>query len=403
MMGRATFATMAGKKFKKKFKEIVTWGLVIGICVVMLFMTYGNKLGKEGEEFALKVNGEHIPRTEVFQVVRRLSSIYEKYAPGQQNAQFLKNLAIEQVIRDRLKEQKARDLKLIVSDTEVREYIQNFPAFQENGVFKKDLYFKLLESNRMTHEAFEQSIRSQLQVGLLTDLLRENVKASQSELEQKYKIEHQKLQYDYAVIDGKKIATTSPKKEDVFAWLSDPQNKRKVELHYNQNKQLKYTKKVNDKEEITPLNAIELDIAHEFFLEEKALVEAQKLAGEVLKSWKEGKSHALFKIKDVELVKNKEITFKTLYFDKMGYKPELASSLFKLNVNEVYPEVVTNQSKAFILKVVSKPVIDMKEFSKKEKELLEAHLTSKSQSFEVSFTEVLRKDAEVEISPDLLK
>ena len=87
----------------------------------------------------------------------------------------------------------------------------------------------------------------------------------------------------------------------------------------------------------------------------------------------------------------------------MGYKPELASSLFRLNPNEVYPEVITNQSKAFVLKVVAKPVVDMKEFSKKEKELLEAHLTSQSQSFEVSFMEVLRKDAKVEIAPDLLK
>jgi len=394
---------MASKKVKKKFKEIVTWSLVIGICVVMLFMTYGGQQGNQGEEFALKINGENIPRAEVFQVVRRLSSIYEKYAPGQQNAQFLKNLAIEQVIRDRLKVEEAHNLKFKISDGAVREYIQNFPAFQENGVFKKDLYFKVLENNRLTHDAFEKSIRSQLQVGLLTELLRDNVKASSSELEQKYKIEQQKLKYDYVVIDGKKIATTSPNKEEIFTWLGEAQNKKRVELYYNQNLQLKYTKKVNNKDEAIPLGEVEFEIARELFNEEKASVQAQKLAGQFLKDWQEKKSNTLFKGKGVQVVKNKEITFNTLYFDQLGYKPELASLLFKLNVNSVHPEVVTNQAKAFVLKVVEKPQVDLKEFSKKEKELLEAHLTSKAQSFEVSFLELLRKNAKVEIAPDLLK
>jgi len=70
----------------------------------------------------------------------------------------LKNVALNNLINQRLISQEARRLGLDVTEEEIRQAILDYSAFQVNGVFDMGRYKALLNRNRMKPEAFEASL-----------------------------------------------------------------------------------------------------------------------------------------------------------------------------------------------------------------------------------------------------
>ncbi|MGO9614369.1 MAG: SurA N-terminal domain-containing protein [Dissulfurispiraceae bacterium] len=74
----------------------------------------------------------------------------------------LKETVLNSLIDERVLLLSAKELGLTVTDKELQEVIVNDPRFMRDGVFRKDIYFKTLELNRLTPEMFETSTRQQL-------------------------------------------------------------------------------------------------------------------------------------------------------------------------------------------------------------------------------------------------
>lgn len=79
--------------------------------------------------------------------------------------------ALERLIRDALVEQHVAEKGFRIGDQMIAEMIQSAPQFQENGVFKKELYYAWLDQQVLSPTQFEalqrQNIRtSQLQRGI---------------------------------------------------------------------------------------------------------------------------------------------------------------------------------------------------------------------------------------------
>ena len=76
---------------------------------------------------------------------------------------------LEQLINQKLLQDKARRDALRVSDVQLQEVIAAMPVFQDNGRFSADKYRQLLAAQNMTPIQFEERMRQELVLGPLTD------------------------------------------------------------------------------------------------------------------------------------------------------------------------------------------------------------------------------------------
>ncbi len=65
----------------------------------------------------------------------------------------------------------AKEYGIVVSDSEVSEYIASVPTFQDNGKFDQKIYFTYLESIRMRAKVFESIIKDEMTVSKLNSML----------------------------------------------------------------------------------------------------------------------------------------------------------------------------------------------------------------------------------------
>ena len=115
------------------------------------------------------VAGERITRAEFDDTVRSQQermrqAMGANYDPSVVDNPEVRYSLLEQLIGQRLLRNEARRDRLTVSDEQLRQFISEIPAFQENGKFSQARYEQLLEiqNPRKTPTEFAQSVRSEL-------------------------------------------------------------------------------------------------------------------------------------------------------------------------------------------------------------------------------------------------
>jgi peptidyl-prolyl cis-trans isomerase D len=113
---------------------------------------------------------------------------------------------------------KANDLKIQISDEELKNAIMSLPALQTNGVFDERKYQQTLRYNRMSSQDFETLYRSDLIAYKIESFVREGVKISDQEIRDLYDLQNRKINVNFLQISGndikKKIAPTQSELED---------------------------------------------------------------------------------------------------------------------------------------------------------------------------------------------
>ena len=69
---------------------------------------------------------------------------------------------LDQLVNQRLLENRARADRLRVSDTQLQQFIAGLPPFQEDGKFSADKYRQVLAAQNMSPLMFEQRVRGEL-------------------------------------------------------------------------------------------------------------------------------------------------------------------------------------------------------------------------------------------------
>lgn len=90
-----------------------------------------------------------------------------------------------------LKTEARRRMK--VSDEEVARYIQRQPAFQQQGRFVPDLYFRFARGSGLTPQAFEERVRDDLRIEQLLDAVKAQVTLSDEEIRTAYAKERERM------------------------------------------------------------------------------------------------------------------------------------------------------------------------------------------------------------------
>jgi peptidyl-prolyl cis-trans isomerase D len=84
---------------------------------------------------------------------------------------------------DQMLENKEADrLGLVVSDTEVAEYIAQEPVFQKDGSFDYDTFKQYIDYEGYSEKMFEENVRQSLLVQKLKDVVTDSVKVSDDEI-----------------------------------------------------------------------------------------------------------------------------------------------------------------------------------------------------------------------------
>lgn len=199
---------MALKWLRDNLKSLawVLW-IVIFVFIGLVFFEWGgvNRAPDSRGVIAAVVGDEQVTYGEFEDEYRNLESFYRQTFGEQFNAELAKQLnlpvqALDRAINRKILLMEARRAGLRATDQEVGEMILTFPVFQdENGKFVGEQKYEefVRRGLRTTVEAFEESIRDEVVLGKLDDLLSRTAYVSATAVEKAYReeVERAKIRF----------------------------------------------------------------------------------------------------------------------------------------------------------------------------------------------------------------
>ena len=174
-------------------KSTFTWIIVVGIIVVFAVNFGPGSLSRRadtrpGEQtYAARVNGTTIP---VAEWERQYGQLYGLYR-AQMGEGFTRELAdqlglgrqaMERIVDRQLVVQEAKKRGLVVTTAELTRAVHENPSFQENGVFKFDVYEEYARRAYGSPAKLESALKDQLLFRKMMAAVRETVKVPQAEV-----------------------------------------------------------------------------------------------------------------------------------------------------------------------------------------------------------------------------
>ncbi len=112
-----------------------------------------------------------------------------------------------------LAEAKKQNIK--VDDREVIDTIKDYPFFQKDGKFNRDIYTRLLEYTFNTNPtSFEAEMRDSLLILKLQDLMLKDAQVSKDEVKEAYKKEFSEAEFSYFIVKQKDFEKEAELTED---------------------------------------------------------------------------------------------------------------------------------------------------------------------------------------------
>jgi peptidyl-prolyl cis-trans isomerase D len=141
---------------------------VLFFIVILTFIFWGvGTVDKPTSVSVAEIGKEKITVEEYWRAYERARQAYRELYKDKFDEEMEKKLQLKESILNSLIDERvlmisAGELRLTASDKELHDVIINDPRFMRDGVFRKDVYFRTLELNRLTPEMFENSMRLQL-------------------------------------------------------------------------------------------------------------------------------------------------------------------------------------------------------------------------------------------------
>ncbi|MEG0801839.1 MAG: peptidylprolyl isomerase [Citrobacter sp.] len=145
--------------------------IIFGIIIVSFILTgvSGYLIGGSNN-YAAKVNGQEISRgqfenafnSERNRMQQQLGDQFSELAANEGYMKTLRQQVLNRLVDEALLDQYSRDLKLSISDEQVKQAIFSTPAFQVDGKFDNNRYNAIVNQMGMTADQYAQALRNQL-------------------------------------------------------------------------------------------------------------------------------------------------------------------------------------------------------------------------------------------------
>ncbi len=196
--------------------------LILGIIIFVFVLYFGSSRASRTAKAIAVVDGRIISEAEFHDQYEKLLDMARLRYGSKLTPEVLKEMGLKKIAYDTLLNReviisKAADLKVRVSDDELRKSIMSIPALQTDGVFDERKYQQLLRYNRTSAEDFEKMQKINLTATKIENLIREGIKASDKEVFDVYAMQNQKINLSFVQIAGadikKKIIPTEAELE----------------------------------------------------------------------------------------------------------------------------------------------------------------------------------------------
>ncbi|MCX8030579.1 MAG: SurA N-terminal domain-containing protein [Thermodesulfovibrionales bacterium] len=172
----------------KTMRKHAKYFYILFFIVILTFIFWGvGPLDKPREAYVAEIGSEKISVGEFWRAYENTREFYRQIYQGRLTAEIEEKLKLKDIVLENLIEEKvllasAKELGIVVTDKELQDIITKDTRFIRDGVFRKDVYLKTLQLNRVTPEQFETSIRNQLTTHKMRQLITTAVDISDHEL-----------------------------------------------------------------------------------------------------------------------------------------------------------------------------------------------------------------------------
>jgi peptidyl-prolyl cis-trans isomerase D len=161
---------------------------VLFFIVILSFIFWGvGTLDKPTAVTVAEIGSEKITVEEYWRAYENMRQNLREALKDQFNEETEKKMNLKESVLNSLIEERvlliaSRELGMAVTDKELQDAIMSDPRFMRDGVFRKDVYFRALQLNRLTPEMFENSMRQQLTLLKMRRLIASSVDLTPLEL-----------------------------------------------------------------------------------------------------------------------------------------------------------------------------------------------------------------------------
>ena len=160
---------------------------IIGIIIIVFVLYFGSNRGNNTANAIATIDKKIISdaefRNEYGKLLDRAQlSLGAKLTPEILKKMDLKRQAYNDLLNRQIIIAKAEDLKIQVSDEELRNMLMSVPALQTNGVFDERKYQQALRYIKLSAEDFEALQKADLITNKIETIVREGIKISDQEI-----------------------------------------------------------------------------------------------------------------------------------------------------------------------------------------------------------------------------
>jgi peptidyl-prolyl cis-trans isomerase D len=203
---------------------------IIVIIIIVFVLYFGSDRGNRSANAIAIIDGKVISEGEFHNEYGKMLDMVKLREGSKLTPERIKMMNLKQRVYDSLINQqiiiaKAADLKLQVSDDELRNAIISIPALQTDGIFDQHKYQQMLRYNKSSAEDFETTQRINLTANKIESLIREGIKISDQEILDLYTLQNQKINLSFVQISAKDVKMKSaPTKEELENYLKNNSN-----------------------------------------------------------------------------------------------------------------------------------------------------------------------------------
>jgi len=197
------------KTMRNSFHHL-KWTLFLVIAVFILGFVFWSGSSTDpsnrGNQIVARVGNERITAVEFDRQYRaqveRYRQMYQgNFSPELERALDLPRNVLDAMIERMLRLEAAKKLDLHVSDEELTQKIVTLPFFQENNQFiGREKYEKMLRSNGVTPDRFEEELREDMLLEKYAGLVKASVVVPDAELAREYAARNDKATIEYILI-----------------------------------------------------------------------------------------------------------------------------------------------------------------------------------------------------------
>ena len=206
------------KTMRRNVKSLkpILW-IIVGTFILAIFAVWGlgGRSAEGGRAKAVaSVGGEDISAEAYTQELRQRIDALSKQFSGEMTAQLIQQIGLPQqalqgLIQRRLLLEIAHDMGLRASDAEVRARIVSYPGLQQNGEFVGfENYKRALEYSHMSMAEFEASVRQDVLVGKVVEVLGAGQFVTDEEVWESYRKQNDSAKVEYLVAETAKTEVT---------------------------------------------------------------------------------------------------------------------------------------------------------------------------------------------------